>query len=175
LDSDMLTYEEAARLLHYDPLTGLLRWKVSRGSKRAGSLAGNIRKTPASRTWYRTTSVNCRNYHNHRLCWLLYYGEWPPGDVDHADHNGLNNKIENLRDATSQQNKQNMRLYTNNRSGHHGVRWVKNANRWEAQIGIGNGRHKYLGKFVNIEDAIAARKAAEVIYGFHCNHGKDTS
>lgn len=170
----MLTYEEASRLLHYDPGTGVLTWRAraGRGMQAAGSLAGNIIKQPQARTQYRVTSVNYRNYTNQRLCWLLYYGEWPKGEVDHEDHDGLNNRIDNLRDTTHQKNRQNSRLYVTNTSGHHGVRWVPAAGRWESQIGVGAGRHKYLGRFVNIEDAIAARVAAEIKYGYHTNHGR---
>lgn len=174
LGATMLTYEEANTLLHYDPSTGLLTWRARAGSgmQQAGSIAGSISKQPRARTAYRVTCVNSRNYHNHRLCWLLHYGMWPVGKIDHKDHDGLNNKIENLRDATSQQNSRNSWLYAVNTSGYPGVRWVRRDRRWEAQIGIGCGKKKYLGSFVRIEDAVAARKAAEARYEYHENHGK---
>jgi len=41
--------------------------------------------------------------------------------------------------------------------------WKKSHSRWQAQIGV-NLRCIYLGIFDNLEDAIAARKAAEEKY-----------
>ena len=45
------------------------------------------------------------------------------------------------------------------------------AGKWHAQIGV-KGKRVSLGHFDIIEDAIAARKAAEQTYGYHRNHGK---
>ena len=49
----------------------------------------------------------------------------------------------------------------NNTSGHKGVTFSKNANKWQAKIGAGAGKTKHLGYFKTIEDAIEARKLAE--------------
>ncbi len=51
----------------------------------------------------------------------------------------------------------------NNSSGITGVDWLKNVQRWRATICF-QGRRIYLGKFVQFEDAVRARKAAEVKY-----------
>ncbi len=59
-----------------------------------------------------------------------------------------------------------------NTSGVTGVTWDKSNNRWIAQIVI-DGRHKKLGRFTDFSKAVDARKNAEVLYGFHKNHGKD--
>ena len=48
----------------------------------------------------------------------------------------------------------------NKSSGHVGVSWNKGANKWTAYINI-DGNRTYLGNFVNLEDAIAARENAE--------------
>ena len=70
----------------------------------------------------------------------------------------LDNRISNLREVTDSQNFQNVCLQANNTSGHKGVCW--SANRWRASIGI-NKKKIYLGTFINLADAIAARKQAE--------------
>jgi len=49
----------------------------------------------------------------------------------------------------------------NNTSGHKGVTFNKNADRWQAKIGTGQGKYKHLGYFKTVENAIAARKSAE--------------
>ena len=53
-------------------------------------------------------------------------------------------------------------IQSNNTSGCKGVTFNKSANKWQAKIGISNGKVKHLGYFETIDDAIAARKSAEV-------------
>jgi len=81
--------------------------------------------------------------------------------IDHRDHNKLNNRKGNLRLATVSQNGMNKGLQSNNTSGHTGVR--KSHQKWEAYIKI-QGNTIHLGRFDNIKDAIAARKVAEKKY-----------
>ena len=52
-----------------------------------------------------------------------------------------------------------------------GVCWRKRTHKWEVNITI-NGKFKYLGSFIDKEDAIKVRKEAEIKYDFHPNHGK---
>lgn len=53
-------------------------------------------------------------------------------------------------------------LRVNNSSGHVGIRY--SGKHWKAKIGVG-GREYHLGTFKTKEEAIAARKAAEIQYG----------
>jgi hypothetical protein len=114
--------------------------------------------------------VNGREYKAHRLIWLLVHKAWPENQIDHIDGNGLNNRIENLRDVTNAENARNRKKQKNNESGHTGVR--RERGKWRAVIEV-SGREIYLGLFINLEEAVAARKAAEAKYGFHANHGKE--
>lgn len=84
-------------------------------------------------------------------------------NYDHIDKNELNNLKDNLRQCTHQQNDFNRDLYKNNKSGITGVCWNNNANKWQSAITI-NGVNKYLGLFINKEDAIRARLEAEKEY-----------
>jgi hypothetical protein len=95
-------------------------------------------------------------------------GEFPEDQVDHIDGNGLNNIWTNLRPVTCGENQKNRRKYARNTSGTTGVYWYKQARKWRSLI-----HNKHLGLFHNKEDAIAARKAAEVFYNFHENHGTE--
>ena len=94
--------------------------------------------------------------------------------VDHINGNPLDNRSSNLRDVTQLENCRNKSLSKSNKSGHTGVyerRGVKGST-WNAQIEP-DGRAINLGTFKTLAKAIAARKAAEVKYGFHKNHGKE--
>lgn len=93
--------------------------------------------------------------------------------VDHINHNKLDNRKENLRICTQQQNMMNRTTQSNNTSGVTGVNWDKQANKWRVQIAI-NREHKTLGHYEDIEDAIEARKQAEILYfGDYRNNNED--
>jgi len=84
-------------------------------------------------------------------------------DTDHINGDTLDNRRENLRTVTRTQNNYNVGLHSNNTSGHTGVIWNKNREKWEAQIQY-KGKHIYLGRHKDKKDAIEARKEAEAIY-----------
>jgi len=95
----------------------------------------------------------------HRLIMNAKPGE----DVDHIHHLTLDNRKSELRLCTRSQNMQNTHKYANNRSGHKGVYWKNDCQKWRAQIGI-NGKRVHLGIFADANDAIAARAAAVILY-----------
>lgn len=76
-------------------------------------------------------------------------------EVDHIDFNGLNNRRNNLRLATHQQNLCNRSMSSTNKSGFRGVSWAKDRQKWRAQITV-NCKMKYLGTFSSPEIAHAA-------------------
>ena len=119
----------------------------------------------------RVMHIQGATYLEHRVIYALVHGVWPEYDIDHIDGNTLNNRIKNLRDATRQQNTQNVRLRTNNSSGVCGVQWNSRLKKWVAVI-CHNYVVKHLGCFTTIEEATEVRKEAEKLYGFHTNHGK---
>lgn len=83
--------------------------------------------------------------------------------VDHIYHNKTDNRKSQLRLVTFQQNAANNVFRKNNTSGHKGVYWHEPAQKWEALIQYNN--HLYnLGLYSNIEDAVEARKKAEIKY-----------
>lgn len=159
------SFHRVSSLLRYEPDTGNIIWLVQKGKARCGSVAGVNWTTGNKR--YRVVTIDGRQCFAHRLAWLMYYGNWPNHNIDHIDGDGLNNKIENLRDVPQGENNKNKRpsVKINKQWG---VRW--NQGKWQAQIKVA-GVVKYLGGFHQKDDAIAARKQAEVTYGFHANHG----
>ena len=83
--------------------------------------------------------------------------------TDHINHNSLDNRKINLRTVTNQQNAFNANLNKANTSGTKGVSWSEERKKWCSYIHIDN-KALPLGRFINIEDAIYARKKAELKY-----------
>jgi len=84
-------------------------------------------------------------------------------EVDHIYHVNHDNRKSELRIVTRSQNQMNRKIFKNNTSGVKGVNWEKFANKWRAQIKIKYNKI-HLGLFDNFEDAVKARKEAEVKY-----------
>lgn len=179
---DLPTPELLRQLLRYEPDTGKLYWRsrpVSFFKDRYRSAegcaanwnsrwAGKEAFTARMRHGHLQGRVEYRAYLAHRVAWAIHYGEWPKGEIDHINHDAGDNRIANLRDVTHAQNMQNQSFRRNNSSGITGV--IRMGDKWVARLRHG-GRFLYLGRFACVEDAVAARKAAEVRLGFHANHG----
>ena len=154
-----LTAEKLRELLHYDPATGVFTWKVRTSSRaKVGDVAGGQRGDG-----YLQIKVQSRMYSAHRLAWLYVYGTWPEDQLDHINRNRSDNRIANLREVTNKQNLQNAGKYSHNTSGHPGVSWHKRDSRWRAHIKHSQ-KQIHLGHFATVEEAVAARKAAEKLY-----------
>lgn len=93
------------------------------------------------------------------------------GEVDHINGVKSDNRAQNLRIVAHQENAKNMRRYRNNKSGVTGVEWETYHKAWAAKIGL-NGRQRKLGRFKCFGKAVAARKSAEKLLGYHVNHGR---
>lgn len=85
--------------------------------------------------------------------------------IDHlgGEFTRHDNRKSNLREGNQTLNNMNRKRQSNNKSGVAGICWVSRDNRWMAQIKI-HGKTKYLGEYVNFDDAVKARKEAEKTY-----------
>lgn len=138
-------------VISYDPETGAFTWVTNRGYKAvAGATAGTV-----SSAGYVTIMVNMKRYQAHRLAYKMHYGAEPTELIDHIDGDKTNNRISNLRVASSVQNQGNSKKPHNNRSGIKGVSWNKKMQRWVAQIGM-HKKRVYLGGFATKEEAAKA-------------------
>jgi hypothetical protein len=100
---------------------------------------------------YHQLTINSKLYATHRLIFLFHYN-FLPKTIDHIDGNKLNNKIENLREATLSQNQQNTKKHKDNTSGVKGITWHKFNKRWQVQMTV-NGKNKYFGAYKDIDYA----------------------
>ena len=86
--------------------------------------------------------------------------------VDHKNHDGLDNRKENLRITNVVKNGMNRKgKNTNNSSGYRNVSWDKKRNKWVVQLQV-NGKNTILGTFKDVHEAGRfAEEMREKYYG----------
>lgn len=154
----------------YDLVTGKLFNKINRSAKAtAGKEAGT-----KQRDGYRRVSLKGKWVAVHRIAWDINNPKdkvQPHEQIDHSDHNRVNNRPHNLEKKSNADNHKNMSLQKNNKSGLAGVYWNAKEKLWYAQI-FHRGCKSHLGCFRTLFEAACARKSTETALGFHENHGK---
>ena len=167
-DTIPLTCDILRKFVNYDPITGLLTWRL-RATRAAqiGNTIGTVVGILPDKGYIVITLFGV-TYQAHRLAWLHYYGQFPDKQLDHIDHDRTNNSITNLRETSLHTNMKNKSLYTTNTTGYSGV--TPHGDSWLARIGV-NGTKVLLGTFRTFDEAVAARKAAEKLLDYHVNHG----
>ena len=164
----MLNIDNLNKMFDYDGVDGKLYHAYDkRGNALEGVEAGWLNVNG-----YREVQIHFKTYKLHRVVWSMLIGEIPDGlMIDHINHNRSDNRLSNLRLVGSVDNAKNKSKYINNGSGVNGVHWHKKNYRWVARIQV-SGKRIALGCFVEFHEAVNARKNAEVLYGFHENHGE---
>lgn len=165
-NTELPSPEELRQLLRYDPKTGILYWR-ERGPERFTSVAGSgmsqkrwnasYADQPAGRMTpegYIIINFGGKRMLAHRVAWAMCAGVWPTGCLDHINANRSDNRIENLREASIEQNAWHKRSRRGN-SRFQGVCKPARSSKWWAYVG-----RKYLGSFDTEEEAAAARDAA---------------
>lgn len=99
----------------------------------------------------------------HVAIWAWANNKWPSGTIDHIDQDKDNNWLYNLRDVSHTTNMRNIRLTTQNTSGHKNVSWNKSRNKWRVDFKV-DKKQKNFGFFKSIEEAInvAEQKRLEI-------------
>lgn len=149
---DTILDAKLARELLFIDESGALRWRVARGMKKAGSLAGSLKADG-----YIDICIAKKTYGAARVVWLLTHGEWPKLLIDHINRDKSDNRIENLREANYAQSSANrdMPLGTLNLKGV----TPHPCGKYQAQIKH-RGKGYYLGLFPTSEEAAEAYRAA---------------
>ena len=142
---------------------GILYWvKPNAPQVKIGSKAGSVNSDG-----YVLVKFQNKNYRAHQIIFHMHYG-YVPEFLDHIDGNRLNNKIENLRPATSSQNNQNVKAKITNKLGVKGV--CIERGKYKANIKI-NGKSKHLGYFYSLEEAkIVYEEFSKKIHGNYSFH-----
>ena len=154
------------KCIDYNPETGEVRWKITVNNNKA--IAGSVAGCIDTKGYVRIGLAN-QEYRMHRIIWLYMTGVLPD-EVDHINHVRTDNRWCNLRAVSHKENCRNVSMSSINTSGITGVYYNKARSKWVAQIKI-DQQVIYLGSFISIDDAIAARETAELKYDFHVNHG----
>jgi hypothetical protein len=153
-------------LLIYVPWTGKLYWKRRPenlfATKRAYAVwnthfAGAEALMCIKSNGYPHGSIFGTRYLAHRVVWALQTGNWPADEIDHVNGIRHDNRWLNLREASSLENKRNMRS-DRGTSKHKGVSWVCSRQKWYASVSMHN-KTISLGLFLHEEDAAAAYRA----------------
>lgn len=158
--------EELREILHYDPISGHLTWRkktTKSGRDRTGKIAGH-----KSRQGYVYLNRGAGRYWSaHRVIWKIIYGVDAPIEIDHINGVRDDNRIENLRLASIQENKRNRLKRKDSTSPYKGVVFdesrTSKTKPWRAKIVINYKRHD-LGRYDTAEEARDAYLAASAKY-----------
>lgn len=159
-----LSQDLVKKFLQYDPVTGIVTNRVDRMGAYKGDEVGTI-----GNHGYLHFNFGGTTYLLHRIIWLYMTGTLPE-QVDHENHNRLDNAWINLREVTNTVNSKNCSVAKNSSTKVNGVSFMKTKGKYRAYIMV-NRKQISLGLYEDINDAIAARRDADIKYGFHVNHG----
>jgi len=169
------------QLLRYEPETGKLFWRerTPEMMKQPYQCAAWNRKyadkeafTTIGTHGYRCGSIGeNKAILAHRVIVAMKTGRWPTA-VDHDNRIRIDNRWRNLKPSTHAGNHRNYSLRADNKSGVTGVFFSRSHRKWLARIHDRSGRCQQLGMFDEMEPAVAARRAAEIKYGYHPSHGR---
>jgi hypothetical protein len=154
--AEPLTTEEIASLqanFSYDPGSGAIERKFAPRIKHHQKLGWIDDKG------YLRFRHEGKLHFGHRVAWLLVHGAIPEGkSVDHVDGDPQNNRLDNLRLASHQENIRNSRAKTKAAHGFKGLMYCKKTGRYRFKIRHG-GKQITGGNFSRPEDAARAYDA----------------
>lgn len=159
----MITQEKLKELVEYKDgqLVAKVKWadKVKVGS----TLGGKNSKG------YILISIQKKRYYAHRLVFVYHHNSCP-AYIDHIDGDKSNNRIENLRAASSNQNNYNVKTPKSNKSGVKNVHWNKKNYNWNVTLSA-NNKSMYFGSFDDLElAALVAEEARNLYHGEYACH-----
>lgn len=157
-----ITRKDLLERFDYVKESGELFYRIPNFGIKVGSLAGST-----TEYGYRAIIINGISYKIHRLVWMLEHGSYPNLEIRHLNDNLADNRISNLILVNRKEISSQRKIQHDNVSGVKGVTWSKSHNKWHSRINTfvdGKSKRIDLGYFVDMEDAITARKTAEAEY-----------
>ena len=134
------TKELVSEYLNYNPKTGVFTCLKTSGTRKPGDKVGFVSGR------YLQINICGKKLRGHQIAWFLTHGRMPT-TIDHINGDGLDNRICNLREVTTQQNIHNHRKPPrHNTSGFLGVSYYKAGNKFSAHINL-DGKKRHLGYF----------------------------
>jgi hypothetical protein len=106
--------------------------------------------------------IDGRFQQEHQVIWAHCRGYWPPEDkqIDHISGNPIDNRLANLRLATSSQQTQNQKRHADAKNPIKGCRQDPKTGRWRATI-VHNRTTIHLGSYFTLDEAAEVRRQAE--------------
>lgn len=148
---EILTAEEARRLLDYNPETGELTWRIRVSpAVLPGAKAGCLHNSG-----YAILKVKRKMYQAHRVAWLIAFGRWPLEVIDHINGVRNDNRLTNLRECAHFENMQNVPKSQGKSSKYLGVTFHKRHGKWSARVSL-QGVRENIGYFETEGEAFAA-------------------
>jgi hypothetical protein len=149
-NNNTISQETVRRLFTYD--NGELIENTTRGQNKyakAGAIVGSF-----TSNGYKVTKICGKAYKLHRLIFLYHFG-YMPKFIDHVNGDRSDNRIENLREATRNDNARNIGKKGGTTSAYKGVFWVNGIKNWKAAASY-NGKCYHIGTYHTEEEAAQA-------------------
>lgn len=117
---------------------------------------------------YVILKVKGKQFKYHRIVWLICKGYYPKKEIDHINRNRADNRIENLRECTRQENIINRTAKINEKTGVQGVYLDEVTNGLKAKYTFHFQGKSY--RFRNLQDAVSKREELwKGYYGYNKN------
>jgi hypothetical protein len=110
-----------------------------------GQEAGHARPSCNGR-FYWIIQVDGEKHRRSHLIFRIVHGRWPRREIDHVDGNSLNDRPDNLREATHTENAWNHGIFKRRIPLPLGVRHTPSSGRYQARISF-HGVQLHLGAF----------------------------
>jgi len=155
--------EELIKHLRYEPENGNLYWTERRANRTDLSKPAGI-LTPEGYIQI-SISINRKQYlfRAHQLIWRMHHGVWSELHIDHLNRTRNDNRLENLRLVSHQENMMNQGMKYNNKLGYQNISVDRNGYSVRVMINYKVINRKY---FRTLEQAISHRDSIRAANGF---------